>query len=540
MVRAVDGGWLTARELPGGSTEIVGIDATGRVERLTESASDDLDPDPSPDGERLSFITTRWDTTLHHLDVAVLDRRTRAVTPITRTPDWELSPRWSPDGTRIAFVRKSTGAVPNAVCVIGIDGQGERCLAGSASQPEYLLAWLGDDAVVATIDTAGSPALAVLSLETGAVRVLHRGAVDYVVSPDARWFAARVLAEASTRLRLVVGEVRQPELLREVTLPAPPDGMPSWDVVRPSGRALDRLVIEGGDAREPVDAERRLSVRGVDASGRPVVPRAVRWWSGDTAVATVDDSGRVEPRRPGRVRIEASAGGWRRAAVELTVAPSRQLVILEESWRGAVRDGRIGPWRLFGVPTPVLVEGERGGRALSLSGDDSYTSGVYLEQPLDPTGRAAVAVELRVSVPIIRMQWQSLQVTLGPLPDSAVRARWRHGDEPDAVSDVSDFAGTCSVSLPSDEGGIGAGRARVLAGQRSSPRLALPPAVTDGSWHTLRLELLPDGRCRAGLDGGVLWTSPNAVSRGRPLGLRIEGRAVGTTVRVGGVTSTRG
>ena len=40
---------------------------------------------------------------------------------------------------------------------------------------------------------------------------------------------------------------------------------------------------------------------------------------------------------------------------------------------------------------------------------------------------------------------------------------------------------------------------------------ALERNVRDGAWWTLRLQILPDGRCGVAIDGRVVWISPERL-----------------------------
>jgi TolB protein len=67
--------------------------------RLTSGDWDDIDPVPSPDGEKIAFASNRsgyWDLYLMNLS-------TGKTTQLTDTPEYESSPTFSPDGSFIAF-----------------------------------------------------------------------------------------------------------------------------------------------------------------------------------------------------------------------------------------------------------------------------------------------------------------------------------------------------------------------------------------------------------------------------------------------------
>jgi hypothetical protein len=74
----------------------------------------------------------------------------------------------------------------------------------------------------------------------------------------------------------------------------------------------------------------------------------------------------------------------------------------------------------------------------------------------------------------------------------------------------------------------------------TEPLKALDPALTDGSWHTYRLQLFRDGRCGVAIDGRVVRISRQGIALDQPLRMYLDGQSVGTTVRVGPLEVWRG
>lgn len=86
----------------------VPIDGSSPARRLLDQRGDAIDPQFSPDGSRIAFVSGRGD----HAFIGIY---TNAETPIlyvapSTNRDW--SPRWSPDGTALVFARRSGAGGP--------------------------------------------------------------------------------------------------------------------------------------------------------------------------------------------------------------------------------------------------------------------------------------------------------------------------------------------------------------------------------------------------------------------------------------------
>ena len=98
----------------GDGNQIHVMDADGKnVIRLTDGAGQKTDPDWSPDGQRIAFSLDGW---ADHIDVMDADGRNRE-----KLEDEARNPSWSPDGKQIAFV--SLRVRGNEIYVIGAGGQ---------------------------------------------------------------------------------------------------------------------------------------------------------------------------------------------------------------------------------------------------------------------------------------------------------------------------------------------------------------------------------------------------------------------------------
>jgi Tol biopolymer transport system component len=103
----------------GGITDLYIVDADGKnLRQLTNDQYADLQPSWSPDGRRIAFATDRGpDTDLSVLKIspwriAVMDIGTGAIDVLPGQGGLNLNPQWSPDGRDLAFISDRTG-IPN-------------------------------------------------------------------------------------------------------------------------------------------------------------------------------------------------------------------------------------------------------------------------------------------------------------------------------------------------------------------------------------------------------------------------------------------
>ena len=89
------------------------VDGSGAATKLFSANGETRDPQWSPDGSRLAFVSDRGD----HAMIGLYSNDSTPITWIAPSTKTDGSPRWSPDGSRVAFVRVGNGGAPDSVLV---------------------------------------------------------------------------------------------------------------------------------------------------------------------------------------------------------------------------------------------------------------------------------------------------------------------------------------------------------------------------------------------------------------------------------------
>ncbi len=521
----------------GGELQAVSLHG-GTPVRLTEAPGDAYGASAGPDDHTVLFLSARWDS-LQRAEIALLDRRTREVRQLTRTPDVESGAILSPDGTRIVFMRVYTTLRPSTLCWISLDGRLEECLPPDPTLLRPMPAsWYSPEQVLVVSESTdgASNRLVRVHLRTALTTVLDEGADFYHVSPSGQFVLAGFRSDGVREADLVVFDTdrpsrRVPIRWRGRTIPFR-TGTHLWREASAQAERIAEVHIRGVPPEVPADARIQLALgsrtqRGVDFS-----PAAVWWESLDTARAAVDRDGLLMARSPGTARIVASAGGWRSDTTIVTITPPRVgETVLEERWR-ALDSTR---WLTVGTPEPFTENG-----TLRVNGDHHLQSGVISWLTIRP--EEGMGLELRFQLPMTELQWQNLDIGFAPKGTDAQLKAWtgRAGPFEDVIIDRASDDRTCQITIPRGELGDYASQLKLTGGRQSTPVHDFPITVTDGEWHTLRIQLFRDGRCGAAIDGQVVALSRRTIPMDLPMRVMITGQSKFTEVRVGALSVWRG
>jgi hypothetical protein len=122
--------------------------------------------------------------------------------------------------------------------------------------------------------------------------------------------------------------------------------------------------------------------------------------------------------------------------------------------------------------------------------------------------------------------------------DSAGLAAWKseNGRLPTIAGLTSEGCGFLS---PGGEGAASRDSLTVTAGSATRSFLA-PRGFNGGGWHTVRVQLFPDGRCGVALDGKPLAIFDQALPLDRRYWMDLSGQSVGTRMLVGPIEVWKG
>ena len=525
-----EGEWIGALITPdSGMTDLFLFAPNHPPTRLTTSRGDDLDPSMAPDGQQVAFASARWKANGSR-SIAVLDLRSGAVIRLTDAMGSDETPTWSPDGRRIAFTRRTSDAVQ--LCVVTVDGRTTRCPVTHAGAAGIrVLAWRDDSVVLADINYG----YARVHLDSASVVVLDSVSVTRTVSPDARWVAAeRGPAHAGAATTCEVAPALTPWKRRLVQF-AVRDSVHCrvvlWSRARADRRYVDKITIRAVRVGPFVGVPHQLMSVVTTATGDTSAATHVLWTTSDSTLATIDSTGVLHSRARGTVTVRASYGGWRADSVRLTITAAPARSALQEDWQRELAEH----WIPFGVPTPRIVTLADGAHAFLNNGDGAFQSGVHSRAtfPVD----SGLALDTWVSVPVTMDRSQVVRVGLYRDIDSVGLARWNHVDGW-AFAPGRGATANCEFRYPSGSEGMRSYTDRF--GAATLERQA-PASWANGERIRVRLQLFPDGRCGAAINGRVVGIAitPTGTSRSRAH-VFLYGNSPGTQAVVGAVSVTLG
>lgn len=518
--------WVGVRHVAdSGVSDLFLISESGRrLERLTDAVGDDVEPDWSPDGRFIVFSTARWRTNGGR-DIAVLEVETREVRRFSNGMGNDGNPHWSPDGTRIAFERQSEGG-SRSVCIAGLVDRRSHCDFPPPALHFQPVGWDSDSSLLGTGSTMGERIGARFLVTTNSWQSIDTRLRLSASTTNGLWIAGscgRLESEDDFCVRPRSRSGASRRVLVEVRA-----SLGQLGFGEPPGDYLDTVRIRGPAGNAIVGVPFELSYEGRSQSGRLVPVRHAAVRSLDVTTVRVDSAGRLVGIRPGTVKVELSAGGWRADTALVQVVAPPHTTFMIERWSTLSL-----AWRKFGEPDVQLVNAAAGESALYVSGDGTFHSGVYSAASFD--GTSGLALRARVSTPINRRLWQSLHIVFLRGLNSRALAAWDH--RAGYLWNPSRFAGQaqmCGMVYPEPSESVGSRDSLKFEGYVREPFVrAVPGAVKEGRWYTVVVQLFPDGRCGVAIDGvplGETLPGPDPLDSVR---VAFFGNSVGTRILVG-------
>ena len=533
--------WVFERVYPDeGGIELVTRDVTsGKERRITNSHGDDFNPSWSPDGKRLVFATGRFDARSHS-DIATIDLATGKMTQLTSGGESDGGPIWSPSGTQIAFGRRYWGPSPTALCTMGADGSAVSCAPLDGTMLLAAMGWFDDHRVIVLTQDSAKSALVTVGaydLRTRELRRLYRGSIsDASISPDGHWFACRCAASENLNQRWMILPISNSGAIKEVVLDrlGDQDFRIRWIGPPRQNHYAVALRVVAPQQPLPTDVPLQMRATAVDKDGRTVEAGVLRWRGLDPAVAQIDSiTGVLTASREGHVRIIATFGGWVSSETTTVLVRNRPAtLLLNDDWSAGLRK-RFVP---FGVPSPDTVTTRELGLAMRTNGDGSFVSGVYSRQTFPAAN--GLAVEATVSTPIDSLQWQELSIGLMPDEDSVSLAKWDHRTGTPALLTRRTSDGGCSLGIPASEGYQDS--RDIAIGGLTFVRTRVDDVYRSGRPYRILLQLFPDGRCSASLNGRIVGSAPGTTLSRAGYRLVLYGNSVDTQISVGPIAMWSG
>lgn len=462
------------------------VDSAGRQRLPLRHRGDDGISGFSPDGRWMLSSTARYDTVTDHSQIVVTDLDGRQLRRLTRTREYDAVVEWRPDGTQILFQRRyyfeqHAGV---ALCLIDADGSHERCLPDELPEERNVYGWLDNRRVLLQGNDGAMEALDIATRHRESVAPLRP--TGYPMGGAYRACICSIADGAAASL--YVFPSGDPSASRPVMYRGHPlTGQLAFIGAVPRDEWLETLRIRVPAGELSIDNVYHLRADGVLANGAPAMLHDLRWTSRDPSVATVDSTGRLRPRRLGKVWVIVSAGGWRTDSALVTVTAPSSSTVATERWT----NDWLARWRAFGEPEGRVVMTDRG-PALLPNGDGAYPSGAYSKFAI-PSARG-VGFDADVNLRVTRSQWQTLVLEFWPASPPPFGA-WDHR----TARGLHSESNLCRLGFPGGEGTAALNFGTLFSG--TTARLRVPPRFLAGTWHRVRMQLMPDGRCVASIDG---------------------------------------
>jgi DNA-binding SARP family transcriptional activator len=476
--------------------------------RLTREIRDDLANAWVIDGSALLGLTNRWSSVQRGgYDVAIFDTATGTARPVTRSPEHEGRPAQSTDGTRIAFMRERADGAPE-VCVTMFDGMSEpECRNPRGALISQILGWSGPTELILVLDEGATRPLVRYDWQHDETTTLFGQFVYHAaLSPDRRWVVAGVRVAGIEGIRDWIIPLDRPTRARRVDVPADvATRVRWWEGAPDNSQMIERIEFADTSSRVLPGVSTRLAIKAMTRAKTQVpVYAPVRWTSSDARIATIDSSGVLHPHDVGNVTVTASLAGWRRVSKRITITGEPVTGVFSENWDSAWQNR----WIVFGEPQPMVVSGPDRIRGFWNRGDGNFSS--IATQRASYSARAGLGLEIRLSTPLRDGNHLRARVYLASGVDTAA---FRGAAQDIRVPTHPHEDASCSATFPAGDGSYF--RERISANGGANPYLRLEPAVAkllaSGSWWTLRLQILPDGRCVVAVNDKVLWISTQPI-----------------------------
>ncbi len=521
---------VTSQSVEGDSTIELFVYKRGEAgKRFLPAWGDDDSPRFSPDGKLVAFQTARWDSLMHY-DLAMASVTDSVPTQLTRSAATDGSPRWSPDGSRIAFGRLNWGTKPNEVCVIEIETKRVTCQSsGDTESSMDPLGWLDRDRVVMRVARRDGSRISILNWSSGETRSLIEGNLGSTeLSPDGSWMYCECALTDDGLHAGAMMPLAAPNLLRPIRQPLPASQsflFAFWlssraSMIASSVRIAPQPVAPGG-----VPVQLRATFR--DGRGNSISTLgAARWRLLDPDAGSIDSlrGVLVASGATPSARVEAAVGSGVADTLMVRVDTDSATTVFHEAW-----DHGLASWFVFGRPEPTVLTRAGSASVFVNNGNGSYESGAISRQAFDAA--VGLAVEVDVSTPIRLLQWQLIRVALRTVADT-VRLLEDRGKN--AIARTKAASEWCAVGYPSE--GRSAGRERLMSvGARERGEWVVVEHLDSGHPWRLRLQLFPDGRCGAAINGMPIRIVDAGATPRDPVRVVLGGNSYKTRIAVGEV-----
>jgi len=499
----------------------------GKLFRVTESGpiqvtfgdTDDAPAVWSPD-HRLIVVQKGWrEDRSYRFNLFVVDTLGHDVYRVTDGHAHDGVLDWSPDGTRIAFQRVVEGE--RSLWLVDPDGGRAENLTAAFQLPPVLVqgaAFAPDGRQLAALH-ADSDILRVLDLGRRSVRVLDPAcpllAEPLAWSPDGRWLAVGCRSDGGVTLSVLRAD-GSGGLTPLVELA--PGAQVRWGGTTTS--YVTGVKLEEDPVTIPPRRGRTVRAEAVDGRGRAMAID-LRWSTGDSGIASVDDRGFVRGRRPGVTWLAASAGGLYADTATVIVTRGGVDTALFEDWANGIDPRR---WEIVGNPPPAVIPGAgpAGSAAFLNNGDHNWPSGVLSVAEFEVSD--GLTLEFSAQFRFTGDHWQELEAKLVPRARAIVAGERNAGGWTAGV-----WVAGPSFEYPSATYSCGS----------DTERGSEPFTPRDDAWHRFALQMLPDGRVECYLDG-VLKQRGTLPTRAPRVSVYLGGRSQYTRILNGPVLVARG